>query len=436
MKRLFALLPLLLSFLLLCNVSSANDEGIAQIGYSFRSENSGGIAIAEVDAKTGKISDARILFESAECKQPVKVRRTEQDELVVTNIDEDNPSVFIAGGGQQVRQVALKSVPDGIQIIGNQGIVTCAKDLVVVFNVERAKITTSWDVGKLYRPRANGPEGIFATPDKKHVVISFQKDDKSGKEYGNRLAVYALPKMLQVGDLQLPRNRKNLHIEGNKKEQGPGPEVVNVFGDTLAVTLDLYGAVGFMDWSAAKKGEIANWSMVSTDIDGNWGVAFPDRVCPIRFGSHETLLVCNAGSVGGAVLISMERRKILWKRPVPAGLERPVYFPQQKRAYSVCSGKTKQRQVDAVKKEYFPKSSLYAFDFSSSDAIATAPVEERPLVDKYAIKIARVGPSSPILLIAIGSDTNEANELITYDTEQQKMLDRKPTAGLLQRFES
>ena len=428
------LLATLIMSVPLARTTSASDQ-VAEIGYSFQNGKAGGVAVAQIDTTSGKILDSKVLFESPDCRQPLKVRQTANQEYIVTNIDEDNPSIFITGNAKKLRQIELPTIPDDLQIADNQGLVTCDKDIIVAFDIERAKIIRSWDVGKLYRPRANGPESIFISSDKKYAVISFQKDNKTGKERGNRLGVYELPKMIQVADLQLPRDRKELHIEGNKKEQGPGPEVVIVSDNTLSVTLDLYGAVGFMDWQAAIGNKIKNWSAVPTSLDGQWGIAFPDRVRKIQFGTHTTLLVFNAGVDGGAVLISPKQRRVLWKRPVPPGLERAIYLPKQRMAFSVCSGKTKTRRTSAIEKTYAPQPYLFAFDFSSSQAFAEAPVEKIELTDKFAIKISRVSPGSNLLLIAVGTKAQQPDELITYDPLKRKILDRQPIVGILGRFE-
>ena len=104
-------------------------------------------------------------------------------------------------------------------------------------------------------------------------------------------------------------------------------------------------------------------------------------------------------------------------------------------AFSVCSGKTKTRRTSAIEKTYAPQPYLFAFDFSSSQAFAEAPVEKIELTDKFAIKISRVSPGSNLLLIAVGTKAQQPDELITYDPLKRKILDRQPIVGILGRFE-
>lgn len=430
-----SLLGLLLLLLQLVIGSTATAD-LEEIGYSFWNEGSGGIAVAIVEPTTGRIVDSKVLLDSPKCRMPLKVRRTDQNELVVTNVAKDDPKLFIVDvqGIRATREVMLPALPDELRIAGNQGIVTCEADILAVVDIAKARVKTSWDVGKIYKPKANGPQGIFITPDQRYAVVAFQKDSKSGKKLGSRLAIYELPKMLRVADLLLPRNRPELHIQDSPKDQGPGPEIVFVSGNTLFVTLDLYGGVGFMDWPAAIKNDVHNWSEISTELGGAWGHAFPDRTCPVTLGQHRGILVCNAGKLGGVVLVSLDRRQIIWKRQAPPGLEHPVFLPQLRKAYSVCSGKIKQRQDNAVMKSYSPQKSLYVCDFSTREAIADKPVEVIPLGSDFAMRIARVG-KTPLLLIATGTKAEAPNQLTTFDPRNNAILDRKPAVGTIGRFE-
>ena len=409
---------------------------LVEIGYSFRKESSGGIATAIVDSDTGKIVGYRTLLDSTECTSPLKVRRTPDNQLVVTNYSQKDPQLFIVSlsNKKKARGVRLPAEPDELRVVGSQGIVTCEKDILAMVDISRARVTSSWDVSKVYRPSANSPQGIFITADKQHAVISFQKDSKTGKKKGSRLAIYELPKMIRVADLQLPRNRPEVHIDSNLKEQGPGPEISFVSGNTLMVTLDLYGGIGFMDWSAAKINRMQNWTDLPTSLDGRWGVAFPDRVCPISLKNFRGMLVCNAGQEGGIVLVDLHQRNLVWKQAAPPGLEHPVFIPELKKAFSVCSGKTKRRQKLSVSKVYHPKKSLYCVDFNSGD-VASASVVATPITNDYAMRITRIGIDRPLLLIALGAEPEKPTIIVTFDPVANCVLDSKPTVGILGRFE-
>ena len=224
-----------------------------------------------------------------------------------------------------------------------------------------------------------------------------------------------------VADLPLPRERPDLHVTGNLKEQGPGPEVVYISPqiDTLAVTLDLYGAVGMLRWSAAKEGKLAkdDWVMVSTaDSPQLTGRSFPDRATPISLGSREYYLVCNAGEDGGSVLVDLQQRKVVWRRSTPPGLEAPVYIPELRQAFSVCSGKTKRRQGSDIVKSSNPQKSLFIFDFHSREAVQTTAVTTVPL-DGFTTQIALASAAPPLLVVAIGAEPDHADTLVTIDPD-------------------
>ncbi|MDG2382517.1 MAG: hypothetical protein P8N76_12675 [Pirellulaceae bacterium] len=426
------------AFLLLAQWSTAllANSKLVEVGYSFRKKSSGGIATAIVAPDTGKIVGYRTLLDSPKCLRPLKVRRTPNGQLVVTNYSKKDPQLFIVSLSKTktAQKVRLPAEPDELRIVDNQGIVTCEKDILAIVDIARARVESSWDVSKVYRPAANSPQGIFITANQQYAVISFQKDSVTGKKKGSRLAVYELPKMIRVADLQLPRNRPEVHIKTNRKEQGPGPEISFVSGNTLMVTLDLYGGVGFMDWSAAKINRMQNWTDLPTSLDGRWGVAFPDRVCPVSLGNFRGILVCNAGEAGGIVLVDLNQRNLVWKQPVPPGLEHPVFIPELKKAYSVCSGKIKIRQKKKVTKVYHPQKSLYCVDFTSGD-VAAASVTTTPISDDFAMRVTRIGTDRPLLLIALGAEPEKPTIIATFDPITNRVLDSKPAVGILGRFE-
>ena len=409
------------------------------IAYSFRKDESGGVALVEIDPSTGRMLADRVILDSPECREPTKVRRAgDGQSLVVANVAPDGPQLFVIPltGDSPAHAVQLKATPDDLEVVGHLAIISGETDVLAAVDL-RTRKTSDWDVDETLKPPANDPEDVYITRDQRYAVISFQKDGEKGKKRGNRLAVYQLPQLKLLADLPLERTRPDLHIEGNLTEQGPGPEIIYVSDrtDTLLVTLDLYGVVGLADWSQARQGRPLQWRMLSTSPQDTWGTAFPDRGCPLTLGNNEYFLVCNAGVEGGVALVGLKQKQIVWRRDTPSGLETPVYFPQLKRTYSVCSGKTKRRTEQAVEKTFAPQQSLYAFDFSSPAAVQTSPVEEIPL-GAYTFQIAAVSQQPPRLLLAIGPTADGANRLLTYDPVARKVLDDQPASGTIGRFEA
>ncbi len=380
-----------------------------------------------------------MLLDSPQCREPTKVRRAADGRsLVVANVAQDGPQLFLVplADDSPAHPVRLKSTPDDLEVVGQLAIVTGENDVLAAVDLKTRK-TTDWDVDETFTPPANDPEDVYITRDQRNAVISFQKDSEKGKKMGNRLAVYQLPQMELLADLQLERTRPELHIKGNLTEQGPGPEVIYVSDrtNTLLVTFDLYGVVGLADWSRARQGLPLEWRLLSTSPKDTWGTAFPDRGCPLTLGSNEYFLVCNAGAEGGAALVSLSQQKIVWRRETPPGLEAPVFFPPLKRAFSVCSGKTKRRTEQKVEKTFAPQQSLYVFDFSSPAAVQTGPVETIPL-GVYTFQIAAVSQQPPQLLLATGPTAAGADRLLTYDPVSRKVLDDQPAVGKIGRFEA
>lgn len=414
----------------------------ARIAYSFNHRDGGGVAVVSVDPQSGKIRDHRVLFQSADCTKANKVRRTADGRgVVVNNETAKGPHLFVASLDQDgpPRRIQLPGEPDEVRIAGDYALATCANDLLALIDLRPEGGVRSWYADKQLSPPGNKPEDAFVLPGGRLAVVSCQKDSKKGKKHGNRLIVMKLPELEPLADLRLPRDHPELHIDGNLKEQGPSPEIVLVSqpANALLVTLDLYGAVAVMDWSAAQSGRMLHWEYLPTSLDGSWGTAFPDRADLLTVAGHPCSLVFNVGRQGGAALVDLAGRKIIKRWPVPPGLEKPVFFPAYRWAYSVCSGKTKSRGKSELTKEYHPGRSVYAFDFGPPRADRSSRLQVQSL-QFYIFRLAPVHAlGRPLLLLAAGRkpDTEKADILLIYDPQNQRVVDQHPAAGNIGQFE-
>jgi hypothetical protein len=410
--------------------------GAEELAYSYASGAGGGIAIVEIDVEQGKIVGSNSLYSSANLKAPNKVRRSRDRQwLILSNEDKVGPHLhFVARDGGATRTVVLPDSPDEFRVHERFLLATCSGDWLAQVRVPDGVVERTWNAENLLDPKGNAPQDIQFVVDGNHVVISFQKDSKKGTKRGNRLAIFRVPEMIKVADLQLPRDHPELHLGVESQEEGPGPEVVLVArtSDRLLATLDLYGAVLITDWKAALRGEFANAKTLPTSLDQSWGTAFPDRLVEMYFAGQPYVLVCNAGSQGGAVVASMNSRRIVWKREVPPGLENPIYIRSLQRAYSVCSGKTKQRQGQEIVKSYHPQAGVFVFDFTTAKAVRDEPV--RRVAELFTMqRIAQVPGDRPLLLIA-GGATNP-DQLVLFDPKTETVLDQQPAIGTVMQFE-
>ncbi|OHB79246.1 MAG: hypothetical protein A2W31_08725, partial [Planctomycetes bacterium RBG_16_64_10] len=277
---------------------------LAELAYSYRNDRAGGVALLQIDTDSGTIVDQRVLLETATCGHPNKLRRTADRQLfVLANESDREPHMFLAARDETKRPaITLPAMPDELRVTDHLAIATCDDDWIALVDLQQGEVVGRWNVGKLLAPPGNMPESVEVAPAATHAVVSLQKDSAKGKKFGSRLAIFTWPAMQLVADIRLPRTHPELHIPGNLQEQGPCPEVVFVAEstDTLLTTLDLYGAVAVMDWSAAKMGTLANCQYLPTSMDGAWGTAFPDRATLFALAGQPHVLVCNAGAGGGA----------------------------------------------------------------------------------------------------------------------------------------
>ncbi|MCA9166586.1 MAG: hypothetical protein KDB23_02905, partial [Planctomycetales bacterium] len=225
-----------------------------------------------------------------------------------------------------------------------------------------------------------------------------------------------------------------LHFADNKREQGPGPEIVTISPshDALMVTLDLYGAVGFSKLSTITTDSPIKWRLVRTSLDNSWGTSFPDRGQLMTLGDRDYYLVCNAGPRGGSVLIDVAEQRIAWRHALPPGMETPVFFPKYNRAVTVCSGKTKRRAKDEVEKSWTPQQSVYAINFSPTE-MAQSRVQSIHMPG-FSQRIASVDGSSSLALVACGQDALVADTLVLFDAERLVIVDHHRAIGTIQQF--
>ena len=333
-------------------------------------------------------------------------------------------------------ELELPGQPDEARVVGDFALVTCDNDSLAWVDLKRSVVADTWNADSELTPPGNAPQDILLLDEGRRALVSFQKDSTKGKKLGSRLVLLSLPELQTLADIPLPRSRPDLHITGNRQEQGPSPEVLLLCpaANSLVVTLDLYGAVALLDWKAVQGGVVGAYRYLPTSLDGSWGNAFPDRAKLFELGGRPFVLVCNAGPAGGSVLVDVQKGEIVRRWPTPPGLEKPVFLPEIRRAVSVCAGKIKSRSGSSVEKTYEPGDAVYIFDFSAADDPRKATLKVLPQ-DGVVTAVREVVSSgtSPIVLLATGG--KEADRLRTFDPLREKRLDECEAAGVVKKFE-
>ena len=356
---------------------AARGDRTAEATYAFKTDRWGGLAAVSVEMTTGRICDPRVLFRSAACRAPKKVRRClECDSFLVSNLSEDDPELFVVTLDGEAHPLRLKGEPDEMRVYGDSALVTFDDEKLAWIDLSAPEVVRVWEADEELTPPGTGVEDICLVPGQARAVVSFQKDNRKGTKLGNRLVLLELPELSVVSDLLLPRTHPEWHIPYNGKQQGPGPEVVLISPatNTLLATLDLYGAVLLADWQAATDGQLEQWTYLPTDRAG--GESFPDRATLVTSGGRRAVLVVNAGVAGGAVLIDLAARQTIERWRVPPGLEKPLFLPELGLACAVCPGKTKVRTSTEVEREDHPADTLYIFSLETRGSDAGLPLQE------------------------------------------------------------
>lgn len=385
--------------------------------------SSGGVAELAVDPATGGIVSHDSL---GEVPFPEKLAvSADGTRVIVTSEKEKAAWIYrIAPIPGLLATLPLDGETSEVQAIGDRALLLAGKGFFYWIDLKAGKIDKTWNARTGLHPSGNKGEDIFFLPEK--VLVSFQKDSKEGKHKGGRVVLLDLKGFTVKGDLQLPRDYPDLHIEGNKKEQGPCPEMLFVApkSNTLAISLDLYGAIAFADLDDALRGHLKNLSYIPSSPDGAWGTAFPDRGLLFEAGGKEYLLIANASENGGLVLFDVAQRKIVQSFGAEAGTETPVLLPELKKAVTVISGKAKKRAADGLEKETTPGNTLLVFDLAPLESGDKATLERVPF-DCPVVRAQAIAPGNSDLLLLVTGD----NEFVTYDLEARKELAREPAKG-------
>lgn|GEM_PF-5023936 len=363
-----------------------------KVYYSFKGDAGGGVAVIEVDADTGVLGESKILFKDERFREPGKVRISPDQRYIAAISEHVNaPNLAIidqASDPATIHAITLDEKPTAIRMRNDLLLVLCDDGPVVLVELSTGEVKSTFDSRKDIKPTANQPEeGVFA-PDGDHVLVTYQKDHKKGKHQGCRVIVFSIPDLEVKHDLHLPRQHPELHTEGVPAEQGPNPEEIILLPDinSVILSLDLYGGVAVCDLDDMMEGIWDNLIYIPTSEDDELGHAFPDRMNVIQTADGPRVLVCNAGSQGGACIIDpVKKKKIQYFKTIP-GLDTPTVFSSHDLIVCGATGKTKNRTSDGVQKMYSPGDSLHVFCFQPQLKMNTIALESSKVERCHAIE--------------------------------------------------
>ncbi len=344
-------------------------------------ENDDRSGVARVDFDGERITAVTELAPNFPVTDAFKLIRL-GDRLVVAASVDDQPGVVIYNLSDPSASpdfVKLDGEVSEIKPAGDRALIATSRGRFVLLDPLLPADLEIWNARKALTPPGRKGEDVLVLSNGQTAIASFQKDDDDSDATGSRLVILGLDPLAHRHDLQLPRDHPDLHIEGNPSEQGPNPEKLFAFPDsnTLAITLDLYGAVAFTDLDAALDGRLENYTAVPSADDDRWGVAFPDRGLGFAHGGRDWLLVTNASPDGGLALFDVAARSRVHVFPASAGAETPVLIPTLDTIATVVSGKVKSRTPDGLLKDSRPDTRFLLLDLDApfDDALRTIPLD-------------------------------------------------------------
>ncbi len=397
-----------------------------KVYYSFAHQNGG---VACLNFTDGKVTSHEIVLEDLPFVEKIRVST---QGLIATS--REVPEVKIVSSERPYTPIASHSLggsTNDVQVSGDRAVIAADKGHFYLFDLESGKILREWNARDGLVPSGHKGEEAIVVPEKGLILVSFQKDSGRGKHQGSRLVGLGVADLSPRFDLQFPREMPEMHISESQKEQGPNPEKIFLArkSNTLAVTLDLYGAVAFASLDEALEGRWNNLIYVSSAKDGSFGTAFPDRGLLFELGNKEYLLVSNASEEGGMVIFDVASRTMIQAIETETGAEQPIYLPANNKIVTVLSGKTKSRTNSGLEKDNSPGSDLLVLDVEPLSRGEEAGLTRIPMGSPLT-GIASLDPTQSLLLLA-----TESKKLLVYDHSAQKVLSSIDAMGAVNRIE-
>ena len=427
------LLLILVSFLAVVVYSTA----ATTVFFTFAEGREGGIAQVKVNPDTGKIEAIETLASTRGFNVPHKIALSSDGRFIAGVSEEERQTNFIAfdlNSHKTIGTLRLRNEPDAIAAAGDSFVVGASSGDVYRVGAADARLRSTWNSRDSLRPSGHKVEYITVVEDRNQVWMSFQKDNRAGQHRGSRIVLFSIEPFRLQHDIQLPRDRPDLHM-AELRERGPNPEYVQPFpnSNALLVSYDLYGAVAIADLDAAERGEWKNPVVLSTSPTGSWGDAFPDRATFFQHNGRDFCLMANQGQIGGTVLIDVKAREIVQIFETEHGLAAPIFLPSANVFASVKPGKLKFRSGDGLLRNRFPIREIGLFELPAEGA--TTPMNFRTVpFDRRAQLAVPVAADRNSLLFVLTQTTTGENFFTVVDALTGEIIDEKAAPSLVGRL--
>lgn len=412
------------AFVLLVCLILVQPATATELYYTFHDGERGGLARLVIDSETGEVGSHDVLFASADCQHPRKLAITDcgryvimaseetgRHNLFITNLQNDPPTT---------ETLRFLTEPDEIRTFGTKAIIGGSSGNVITVDLEEPTILARWNARSDLSPSGHKTEDLVVLPCGERAIMSFQKDNRSGRHRGSRMVIVTLPELETVVDLPLPRNRPELHYPDVPREQGPNPEVIHLSPqtNTFFVSLDLYGGAALADLDAVLEGRWSNLRYVTTAVDESWGDAFPDRFVHFSRDGREFVLALNSGEAGGGVVIDLEKREVIARAEMRHGLETPIYFDRLGVVVATPAGKMKRRGPEGLIRTFHPGRNLHLLDVSQLASKGEISVEKHEM-EHLLFRTAPVeSGTGSLVLLMMGTDVPD--QIGVFDLEKRE----------------
>ncbi len=438
--------PVYLGFLALCLVFPSTHLSASPTGAEAESFTTvmfagdrGILAGLTFDPATGQLGDTPELFSAP--GQPVLQEMVESGDskfLAVLDRQNEARSFFVferESGGLKSTRIEIPQRAVRMAIEG--GLLAVAGHGGSIFQVQLspAQVLREVPIREIIKPKGPQISAIQFSPDKATLVILMRDETPGPHGESGRVVLASWPELKVKSDLRIPALYPNLHYGAEPAKDSVAATGIHMSGTTNTVSLliENYGGILLADLDKFLAGEIANSSFIPVSASGREGEAFPTAQFPFEFQNRPFLAVDSGTTAGGLTFIDLKSRKRVARAETgPTSMAFFGVLGGEGRAFASRGGLVMHRGAGMTESKHSEQDQLVLLDLKPL-LNGESPLFEIVSFESNLYWTANLGPGNDrhILLGLFAKKLHGDLELGVYDAVEKKLIDRKPSPGVL-----
>ncbi len=430
---------ILLPLLLLGHSSAVLAAG--QFYYAYFGDQEGGVAELTVDPEKATILKQQKVFHSpGNPKLERLIASPDHNYFALSNTLTEARSIYLLKNEGDTFSARRRDLPQRADfLVCDETLLAAVGHKSALYQVELNNpdtIKKSLNVAKLANTKGGALGKAVLTPDGSMLAALVGENDDDGTSPGGRVLLFSWPQLELLHDIKIPRQQAALHYSPGSTQRNPMPVDIAFFPaeNTVAILLELYGAVAFADLDDFQKGKLKNFRLLATAQDNKFGSGFPTKLFPLTIAGSQYLLADNAGGPCGAALFDVAARtRLAWLDTGPSSLGFCQMLDEQT-AVATRAGVKAKRGYQETEYSHSEQQDLITIDFRPL-ATKQPPEVKKIQFDDYVYFCHPLNSTTkPLVLIGFFGKRDQQLTLGVYDLQATTLTDRQPTIGVIRGF--